>query len=70
LALLAIVAYSFAFGEIRLLTGSIWPAVLMHAVENALVNPLIIEEFIKIKPGMDIVFSPGVNILAIFFFAL
>ncbi|MEJ2355474.1 MAG: CPBP family intramembrane metalloprotease [candidate division WOR-3 bacterium] len=70
LALLTIVAYSFAFGEIRLLTGSIWPAVLMHAVEDALVNPLIIEEFIKIKPDMDIIFSPGVSILAIGFFAL
>ncbi len=70
LALLTIVAYSFAFGEIRLLTGSIWPAVLMHAVEDALVNPLITEDFIKIKPGMDIIFSPGVSILAIFFFAL
>ena len=69
LALITIVAYSFVFGEIRLITGSIWPAVLMHAVEDALVNPLIIEEFIKIKPGMDIVFSPGVSILAIVFFS-
>jgi membrane protease YdiL (CAAX protease family) len=70
LALVTIISYSLVFGEIRLLTGSIWPAVLMHAVEDALVNPLIIEEFIKIKPKTDIVFSPGVSILAIFFFTL
>jgi membrane protease YdiL (CAAX protease family) len=70
IALVTIVSYSLVFGEIRLLTGSIWPAVLMHMVEDALINPLIVEDFIKIKPGMDIVFSPGVSILAIFFFAL
>ena len=70
LALLTIVAYSLVFGEIRLLTGSIWPAVLMHMVEDALVNPLIIENFIEIEPRMEIIFSPGVSILAIVFFAL
>jgi membrane protease YdiL (CAAX protease family) len=70
LALATIVSYSLVFGEIRLLTGSIWPVVLMHMVEDALINPLIVENFIKIKPHMDIVFSPGVSILTILFFTL
>jgi membrane protease YdiL (CAAX protease family) len=68
LALLSIIAYSFAFGEIRLLTNSIWPVVLMHMVEDALVNPLLIEDFIRIRPGMDFLFSPGVSILVVIFF--
>jgi membrane protease YdiL (CAAX protease family) len=68
LALLSIVAYAFVFGEIRLLTNSIWPAVLMHMVEDALVNPLLIEDFVVIKPGLDFFFSPGVSILVIIFF--
>jgi membrane protease YdiL (CAAX protease family) len=68
LALLSIVAYSFVFGEIRLLTNSIWPIVLMHMVEDALVNPLLVEDFIRIKSGMDFFFSPGVSILVIIFF--
>ncbi len=68
LALLSIIAYSFVFGEIRLLTNSIWPIVLMHMVEDALINPLLIENFIEIKPGMDFFFSPGVSILVIIFF--
>ena len=68
LALLSIIAYSFVFGEIRLLTNSIWPVVLMHMVEDALVNPLLVEDFIGIKPGMDFFFSPGVSILVIVFF--
>jgi len=68
LALFSIIAYSFVFGEIRLLTNSIWPIVLMHMVEDALINPLLIENFIEIKPGMDFFFSPGVSILVIIFF--
>jgi membrane protease YdiL (CAAX protease family) len=68
LALLSIVAYAFVFGEIRLLTNSIWPVVIMHMVEDAFVNPLLIEDFIIIKPGMDFFFSPGVSILVIIFF--
>jgi membrane protease YdiL (CAAX protease family) len=70
LALLAIVSYSLVFGEIRLLTNSIWPVVLMHAVEDALVNPLLVEKFIKFEPGMDLFFSPGVSFLVIIFFSV
>jgi membrane protease YdiL (CAAX protease family) len=68
LALSSIISYSFVFGEIRLLTDSIWPVVLMHMVEDALINPLLVEGFIKVNPGMDFLFSPGVGILAIIFF--
>lgn len=68
LALVTIVSYSLVFGEIRLLTNSIWPVVLMHAIEDAFVNPLIVEGFINIKPGMDLFFSPGASILAAAFF--
>ncbi len=70
LALVAIISYSLVFGEIRLLTNSIWPVVLMHAVEDAFVNPLLVEEYIKIKPGMDLFFSPGVSILVIILFSV
>jgi membrane protease YdiL (CAAX protease family) len=69
LALVTIVSYSLVFGEIRLLTNSVWPLVLMHAIEDAFVNPLLVEGFIKIKPGMDLFFSPGVSILVVVFFS-
>jgi membrane protease YdiL (CAAX protease family) len=68
LALVTIVSYSLVFGEIRLLTNSIWPVVLMHAIEDALVNPLLVEGFIKVRPGMDLFFSPGASILVVVFF--
>jgi membrane protease YdiL (CAAX protease family) len=70
MALMTILSYSLVFGEIRLMTNSLWPVVLMHAIEDALVNPLLIEGFIKIKPGMDLFFSPGVSIMVIVFFGL
>jgi membrane protease YdiL (CAAX protease family) len=69
LALLTIVSYSLVFGEIRLLTNSIWPVLLMHAIEDALVNPLLVEEFVKVKPEAEFFFSPGVSVLVIIFFA-
>jgi membrane protease YdiL (CAAX protease family) len=68
LALASIISYSFVFGEIRLLTNSIWPVVLMHMVEDALINPLLVKGFIEVNPGMDFLFSPGVGILAIISF--
>lgn len=70
LAVITIMSYSLVFGEIRLLTGSIWPGVLMHMVEDALINPLLLEGFIKFENNIDFVFSPGTSILAIFFFSL
>jgi membrane protease YdiL (CAAX protease family) len=69
LALLAIMSYALVYGEIRLLTNSIWPVLLMHAIEDALVNPLLVEEFVKVKPEAEFFFSPGVSVLVIIFFA-
>jgi membrane protease YdiL (CAAX protease family) len=69
LALVTIMSYALVFGEIRLLTNSIWPVLLMHAIEDALVNPLLVEEFIKVKPEAEFFFSPGVSVLVIIFFS-
>jgi membrane protease YdiL (CAAX protease family) len=68
LALLTIMSYSLVFGEIRLLTNSLWPVLLMHAVEDALVNPLLVGGFVKVKPESEFFFSPGVSALVIIFF--
>ncbi len=68
LALVTIMSYALVFGEIRLLTNSIWPVLLMHAIEDALVNPLLVEGFVKVKPGAEFFFSPGVSVLVIIFF--
>ncbi len=54
-----VVALSMIYGEIRLLTRSVWPALLMHTVSNAFATPLFLNGFIRISPGADIFVSPG-----------
>lgn len=64
LALLAMFAWAIVFGEIRLWTGSLWPAVLMHMTEDALLNPLVMEGHVAISPDWEWLLHPGVGLLA------
>jgi uncharacterized protein len=57
---------AIVFGEIRKLTGTFWPAVVLHAVGNAFGHPLA-AEFIKIAPGKEYLGSVGNSL---FFIAL
>jgi hypothetical protein len=52
------IVWTVMFVEIFRLTNSIWPVVLLHAVEDALINPLVIDGHISIAPGMEIFISP------------
>ncbi len=54
-----VLAMSFVYGEVRLLTRSVWPVLLLHTVSNAVGAPLLIQGFLRIAPGMDVVVSPG-----------
>ena len=55
--------WTVMFVEIFRLTNSIWPAVLLHAVEDAVINPLIIDGHIGIACGMEIIISPICGII-------
>lgn len=58
-------AYSILWNEIRLLTGSIWPVVLIHSLTNAIQHPLA-ADFFNITPGMEPFFSfNGLFIIAL-----
>lgn len=60
LALLTLPFHALAYGELRLLTGSVWPLWLMHNVENAIALPLVSEGFLKAEGLLaEIVFSPS-----------
>lgn len=50
------------YGEIRLRTGSVWPAVIMHASGNAVAGALVATDdvLVQIEPTPWI-FSPGVD---------
>jgi len=47
------------YGEIRLATGSVWPAWAMHTIGNAFGNTLLLSGFIRLLPGREWVFTLG-----------
>ncbi|HEX2994018.1 MAG TPA: CPBP family intramembrane glutamic endopeptidase [Anaerolineales bacterium] len=49
-------AYTIFYHEIRLITGSVWPAVLFHAFVNAIQHPLS-TEYLQIVPGQEYLVS-------------
>jgi membrane protease YdiL (CAAX protease family) len=70
LAIVVMISWSIVYGEIRILTNSVWPAVLMHMVEDAFLTPLLIEGYIKIEAGMDWLVSPVIGVISIILFAV
>ena len=53
-------AFSIFYGEIRILTSSFWPAVLMHWVGNFVANPLVVG-FVTFSVGKEYMGSIGVD---------
>lgn len=53
---LAMFAFALLYNEIRLITGSVWPAVLMHCITNSFGHPLA-ADFLTIAPGKDYLVS-------------
>jgi membrane protease YdiL (CAAX protease family) len=67
---LGAVASSIVYGEIRIITGSVWPAFLMHAVSNIFNNTLILNGFVRLESGKELLVSPGIEgVLGILFMA-
>jgi hypothetical protein len=63
------IAWAMVYGELFLLTRSVWPAVLMHSVEDAFVNPLFTEQRIVVNQGADWLVSPVNGIISVALFA-
>lgn len=61
--LVVTVVWTVMFVEIYRLTNSIWPVVFMHAVEDSLINPLVIDGYIKIAENKEILVSPICGII-------
>ena len=65
------IAASLVFGEIRILTNSVWPAVLMQTIGGAFISGLLLEDFIEVASGMEFLVSPVVEgVLTIVLFIL
>ena len=69
LVMLVFISWAMVYGEIRLLTHSVWPALLMHAIEDVVLLQLFEGRFIEIVPGTDWLISPMNGIVMVFFFA-
>ena len=63
------VVWAIVYGELYLLTRSIWPAVLMHMAEDAFVNPLLLEGHVIIERGADWLVSPVNGLVSVALFA-
>jgi membrane protease YdiL (CAAX protease family) len=68
MGVITMMSWALVYGELRLMTGSVWPAVLMHTVEDSFVNELLLEGHIEIAEGTDWLFSPGFGLLNILLF--
>ena len=59
LLLVGTFSQSVVYGEIRLATGSVLPAWVMHTIGNGIGNTLLLSGFIQLGSGRELVFSPG-----------
>ena len=54
--------HALAYGELRLLSKSVWPVWLLHNVANAISLPLILAGFVTLKAGfISELLSPATN---------
>jgi hypothetical protein len=57
-ALITLICWSVMFIELYRVTQSVWPGIVVHMVEDALINPLVILGFVSIAQGAEILISP------------
>jgi len=62
-AIITMIGWSVMFVELYRLTKSIWPVVLLHMVEDSVVNHLVIDGYIQIISGREIFISPILGII-------
>lgn len=51
-------AWTVMFTELFRVTKSVWPCVILHTVEDSLINHLVISGYISIATGREILISP------------
>lgn len=57
-AVVSMTCWTVMFVEIFRLTNSLWPVVILHTIEDAVVNHLVIDKHIEIAPGKEFLISP------------
>ena len=57
-------SWTVMFTELFRVTKSVWPGVILHTVEDSLINLLVISGYISIAAGKEILVSPINGIIA------
>lgn len=57
-AIVTMTAWTVMFVELYRITKSIWPVVILHMVEDSVINHLIFDQHIVIASGKEILISP------------
>ena len=71
MVILSMAVAGILFGEIRLITGSTWPAWLMHMMSNAIILPLLIDSYLRVDSEMEFLFTPSwEGVLTMFLIAM
>ena len=61
IGLIGIFPAALFYGELRLKTGSLWPAFLAHNVINAITPQLVMMGFVEIESSAALILSPGLD---------
>jgi hypothetical protein len=71
MGLLGIIPTAIIYGELRALTNSVWPAVLIHVTANVFFDALITQKFFNFSSTVaELVFSPALFGIVIIFLNL
>jgi len=53
-----VISLALVYGELRLLTGSVWPEVALHTVSNAVTGTMLLNGCFRMSPMADLLVSP------------
>jgi membrane protease YdiL (CAAX protease family) len=57
--MIGLIILSIVYGEIRYVTNSVWPAVILHTMGNAIVDTLILKKYINVQDGYEFLVTPS-----------
>lgn len=70
MAIVTMICWSIMFVELYRITKTIWPVVLLHMIEDSLINHLVIDGHILIASGKEILISPVTGIITSAFYLI
>lgn len=59
LGIATLIITAITYGELRLWSQSVWPAVVLHSVANGVTATFLLNGFVQLNGGLGILFSPG-----------